>query len=249
MQGNPVYDGHLTDIDNAEDEPEIRNTLKLVTRDSRLKPGEIATLLDHGRARLALLKTSEIEHYSKEGLTIEPGKGGGGEAALSEGSTNPPHASTALAPQSSALLPAVTPEEIGDAVRRWNAIGAAIEKALGPQCIAMIHGNKFRRKIFWRAVRLAGKISLADLNPDAEVVKGADAVRRVHKTVQASAPDGSWVQGTAMCSSNEVVSKEKKLTREDNSDHQLAALAYTRAVNRAISDLVGFGEPSAEEVE
>ena len=57
---------------------------------------------------------------------------------------------------------------------------------------------------------------------------------------RAKAPNKAFVDGTGTCSSN-----EKGLLK---TEHNTRAIAETRAKNRAIADLVAFGEVSAEEV-
>ena len=56
------------------------------------------------------------------------------------------------------------------------------------------------------------------------------------------------VEGYAIKSKSEYWS-ERKQDYGNYNVHNLVATAHTRAVNRAISDLVGFGEVSAEEVQ
>lgn len=60
--------------------------------------------------------------------------------------------------------------------------------------------------------------------------------------VKAVAPNGRAVTAIGLCSTGE---KNRKFTRQD---HDIATTAYTRAANRAISDTIGAGEISAEEV-
>lgn len=60
--------------------------------------------------------------------------------------------------------------------------------------------------------------------------------------VKAVAPNGRKFDGMGICSLGE---KNRKFTRQD---HDIATTAYTRAVNRAISDMIGAGEISAEEI-
>jgi hypothetical protein len=59
--------------------------------------------------------------------------------------------------------------------------------------------------------------------------------------VKAIAPNGRETTGVGLCAINE---KNRKFTRQD---HDIATTAYTRAVNRAIGDMIGVGKPSAEE--
>src|SRR5208337_5081409 len=58
--------------------------------------------------------------------------------------------------------------------------------------------------------------------------------------VQVRAPNGREVIGVASASSD-----EKKFSHPD---HDPYALCHTRAKNRAISDILGLGEVSAEEI-
>jgi hypothetical protein len=60
--------------------------------------------------------------------------------------------------------------------------------------------------------------------------------------VKAVAPNGRSVTAIGLCSTGE---KNRRFVRQD---HDIATTAYTRAANRAISDMIGAGEISAEEV-
>lgn len=60
--------------------------------------------------------------------------------------------------------------------------------------------------------------------------------------VRAVAPNGRAVTAIGLCSTGE---KNRRFVRQD---HDIATTAYTRAANRAISDMIGAGEISAEEV-
>ncbi|MDP9266380.1 MAG: hypothetical protein M3O91_09735 [Chloroflexota bacterium] len=60
--------------------------------------------------------------------------------------------------------------------------------------------------------------------------------------VKAIAPNGRSVTGIGICSTGE---KNRRFTRQD---HDIATTSWTRAVNRAVSDMIGAGEVSAEEV-
>ena len=59
-----------------------------------------------------------------------------------------------------------------------------------------------------------------------------------HYTVRAIAPNGQHSDGEGSCSSSEKGGK---------SEHDTRSTAHTRAKSRAISDLIGFGQVSAEE--
>lgn len=61
--------------------------------------------------------------------------------------------------------------------------------------------------------------------------------------VNVIAPNGRKTTGIGLCSTGE---RNRRFTRQD---HDIATTAYTRAVNRAIGDMIGIGKPSAEEKE
>jgi hypothetical protein len=58
--------------------------------------------------------------------------------------------------------------------------------------------------------------------------------------VKVTAPNGRVVIQPGLCS----IGEDRKFTRID---HDVATTAYTRAVSRAIADMIGVGKPSAEE--
>jgi len=62
-----------------------------------------------------------------------------------------------------------------------------------------------------------------------------------HYTVKAIAPDGQYTFGIGSCDSKEIPDERRR-------EHDTESKAHTRAKNRAISDLIGFGQVSAEEV-
>jgi hypothetical protein len=71
--------------------------------------------------------------------------------------------------------------------------------------------------------------------------KSADlAVVKAEVTVWIQAPNGRTQIGDGVCSTAERGFK--------NANHDIPTTAFTRALNRAILDLVGFGEVSAEEI-
>lgn len=67
------------------------------------------------------------------------------------------------------------------------------------------------------------------------------AVQFARYTVKVIAPNGRETTGIGLCSIGE---KNRRFVRQD---HDIATTAYTRAVNRAIGDMIGVGKPSAEE--
>jgi hypothetical protein len=70
---------------------------------------------------------------------------------------------------------------------------------------------------------------------------------RASATVRATHPSGRFAEGSGRCSIDE--SRFKTPSGRAKAEHDIAATAVTRATNRAISNLVGFGQVSAEEVD
>lgn len=67
------------------------------------------------------------------------------------------------------------------------------------------------------------------------------ATVRVDVTIAVAAPNGKTSVGLGSCAR-----AERGFTHPD---HDIRATAFTRALNRAVSDMVGWGEVSAEEIE
>jgi hypothetical protein len=70
---------------------------------------------------------------------------------------------------------------------------------------------------------------------------------RASATVRATHPSGRYADGSGRCSIDE--SRFAKPSGRAKAEHDVAATAVTRATNRAISNLVGFGQVSAEEID
>jgi hypothetical protein len=67
------------------------------------------------------------------------------------------------------------------------------------------------------------------------------STQKVECSVEVRAPNGRLVTGYGACSS-----EERGFTHHD---HDIPATAFTRALNRAISDMIGMGDVSAEEIQ
>jgi hypothetical protein len=118
--------------------------------------------------------------------------------------------------------------------------------------------KRFKKKSAWRKLRKAFGFDLE--MRDERIGHGhhkTDCVRLIvpeerdcgcptvyaRYIVRATDPGtGQFVDGVGVCSTGE---KERVFTKPD---HEIPATAFTRAANRAISDLIGAGEDSAEEV-
>lgn len=99
-------------------------------------------------------------------------------------------------------------------------------------------GRTYLKKSFWRRIASCFGVSL-ELAREDYIIEGDSPIYGYSVVYRAIAPNGQSVEGDGLCMSNE---------RPGMRRHDVRATAHTRAKNRAISDLVGGGEVSAEEV-
>jgi hypothetical protein len=113
--------------------------------------------------------------------------------------------------------------------------------------------RKFVKKSGWRNIARSFGISLEKGHETVEDLP--EGYVRVTWTVRAIAPSGQFCEGVGACDSKEDRFQAKVYEngqhvgmKTEYKFHDITSTAYTRAANRAISDLVGGGEVSAEEV-
>jgi hypothetical protein len=105
--------------------------------------------------------------------------------------------------------------------------------------------DRFVKKSGWRKIARAFNLSLERISESVE--RDDDGlVVRASAVYRAVAPNGQYGDGDGYCSADEPRFKDAKGRQKLEND--LRATATTRAKNRAISDLVGMGEVSAEEI-
>lgn len=106
-------------------------------------------------------------------------------------------------------------------------------------------GKRFVKKSGWRKIARAFNLSLERIS---ETVERDDhgVVVRASAVYRAVAPNGQYGDGDGYCSADEP--RFDRAAGRQKLENDLRATATTRAKNRAISDLVGMGEVSAEEV-
>ncbi len=129
-----------------------------------------------------------------------------------------------------------------DAIEAKKIVNSRLElmkQILTDDDVQNIQGRDFKKKSFWR--KLSGVFGVS-----VEIIKEwredcqEDGSFTYYFVVRAIAPNGQFVEGTGACSSDER-GLEKTI-------HNTRAIAETRAKNRAISDMLAFGEVSAEEI-
>jgi len=133
---------------------------------------------------------------------------------------------------------ALAPMPMGDNFRRYRALQTDIDKAM-PDCIIKISGREFRKKNYWRAVGVAFSLKVECVS-EGRITQGEDWGYKA--MYRATAKNGMSADGDGICMASEKAERQR-------SEHNVRSHCHTRAYNRAISNLVGFGEVSAEEVE
>ena len=98
----------------------------------------------------------------------------------------------------------------------------------------------FKKKSAWQKLSRAFNVDTAIVDRDLERTK-TGRIKEAYYCVRATLPNGRSVESDALCSRSEK-GKDKV------SDHTIMSTAKTRATNRAIAELIGAGEVSAEEM-
>ena len=115
-----------------------------------------------------------------------------------------------------------------------------LKQAVLKDHIMDIHGKAYIKKSGWRVAAVV--FGLADEITRCERQDRPDGSFTITYHVRCTDPVGRTSIGVASCDSKE---KEKSGNRQE---HDTATMAHTRAKNRAISDIIGTGEVSAEEM-
>lgn len=130
-------------------------------------------------------------------------------------------------------------------LKRYRELQAALDAAM-PDCVVMLTSKEgpkpFRKKAYWNAIALALGIDVELVDETAVEYAGADGkpVRGFQVLYRAKLP-GREALGDGACTMDEP--------RIYCTYHNVRARAHTRGRNRAISNLVAFGEVSAEEAD
>lgn len=98
----------------------------------------------------------------------------------------------------------------------------------------------FKKKSAWQKLSRAFNVDTSIVDRDLERTK-TGRIKEAYYCVRATLPNGRSVESDALCSRFE---KGKDKVR----DHTIMSTAKTRATNRAIAELIGAGEVSAEEM-
>jgi hypothetical protein len=134
-------------------------------------------------------------------------------------------------------------------IRDWELVK---KKVLGPGDTLRVGGNMYIKRSGWRKLALAANVATSIVEVKSEY-EGAWTPENQEgdftATVKAKAHSswGRWAEDLGVYSASEFVQSGTK-KRLPISRHNVIARAATRAINRAVSDLIGGGIVSAEEV-
>lgn len=154
------------------------------------------------------------------------------------------------------------PVDIDGALEWWNAYQELTDKLLDESDYQVTSDGTFKKKSAWRKYMTAFNISIEIINK--ELIRDENGrIVTAEYEVKATAPNGRNLPGVGACSiwdkahEYDKVNKKGQVTCKGPCDgrkhfthpeHDIPTTAYTRAVNRAISDMIGAGEVSAEEI-
>lgn len=133
------------------------------------------------------------------------------------------------------VMPAVSPKQFVEAWKEYEQLKKALTSKSD---IQIIQGNEFLKKSYWRKIATAFNLSVEITEEHKEILDGNNLV--YHFTQKATAPNGRFTYGTGSC--------DRMEKGRANTIHNTRSTAETRAFNRAVSNLVGGGEVSAEEI-
>lgn len=184
---------------------------------------------------------------------------------VSEGNANKGGDLPAAQSSNSLVRPVENVDEVVGVYEQFEEIKS---KLLGKEDVQEISGSNHITKSGWRKIATAFNLSVDTVNVEKTV---EDGIVSYMVQARATAPNGKSASGSGMCASNEsnhmeTVSGTENWDKDDDdvfkvdgkwrrllppkavNEHNIMATAETRAKNRAISDLVGGGQVSAEEM-
>ena len=147
-----------------------------------------------------------------------------------------------LALRAQPVLP-MSPEQARGVMQAYHDMCKSV---LGPDDVQRVGDREFTKRSGFQKLAAAYGVSTEILGiTEEQVVRDEEKIIVIRATVRATHPSGRHADGDGTCASN-----EKRFRKGDEKlEHNLSATAVTRAVNRAVSNLIAFGSVSAEEAE
>lgn len=139
----------------------------------------------------------------------------------------------------------IRPLDATELVESFTAYQQLLPRLLTDDDYQAADGKKFVKKSGWRKIATAFDLDVQIIRSTVERDHDGTPVR-AEVWARAIAPSGRSMDGDGYCSIDE--SRFQRQRGRQKLENDLRATATTRAMNRAISGLVGMGEVSAEEV-
>ena len=145
------------------------------------------------------------------------------------------------------VLPTIVEEtnistvNVDQALEEWNAYQEITEKMLDESDYQPIKGKMYKKKSAWRKYARAFNINTEIMEKEIIKSEKTGAVKEASFVVRASLPTGRYADGWGNCSRGE--------RGFSHPNHDIPSTAMTRATNRAIADLIGAGEVTADEIQ
>ena len=100
--------------------------------------------------------------------------------------------------------------------------------------------REFKKKSAWQKLARAFNVDTTIVSREIQRTK-TGRIQEAYYCVRATLPNGRSVESDALCNRHEKGKAKIK-------DHDIMSIAKTRATNRAIAELIGAGEVTAEEI-
>ena len=146
--------------------------------------------------------------------------------------------------------PMPSANELEANVKRYQQMQTTLDRLMPDQIVETGQNadgtpKLFRRKGYWKAIAQGFSLTVEQVSEQREVFGDDDFGYLV--TYKATDPrTGRAADGDGACFASEKMQRRGGI---GGTEHNVRAHAHTRATNRAISNLVAFGEVSAEELE
>ena len=147
------------------------------------------------------------------------------------------------------VIAAPSADELESNVRRYQDMQKTLDRLMPDQIVetgtnADGSPKLFRRKGYWKAIAQGFNLNVALVSEERQ---DHDDDFGYCVTYKASDPrTGRFADGDGACFASEKAQRRGGI---GGTEHNVRAHAHTRATNRAVSNLVAFGEVSAEELE
>jgi len=140
----------------------------------------------------------------------------------------------------------IKPLDVGELEESFNAYQALLPRLLAESDYQGAGSERFVKKSGWRKIATAFDLDVQMIRSEVERDESGQPIR-AEVWARAVAPSGRSMDGDGYCSIAE--SRFARAGGRQKLENDLRATATTRAMNRAISGLVGMGAVSAEEVD